>query len=131
MTKKVGMSMAIDWAAAGAMERVGRMRVVAALLDNAVEVPWVRVRVGLDPILGLVPVWGDVVGLVGGLYLVYEAWRLGAEGRVLAMMVMNVLVDAGLGAVPILGDLFDVAWRANTRNLELLGIEPGEVRLGF
>jgi hypothetical protein len=79
----------------------------------------------------LVPVWGDVVGLVGGLYLVYEAWRLGAEGRVLAMMVMNVLVDAGLGAVPILGDLFDVAWRANTRNLELLGIEPGEVRLGF
>jgi hypothetical protein len=47
------------------------------------------------------------------------------------MMVMNVLVDAGLGAVPILGDLFDVAWRANTRNLELLGIEPGEVRLGF
>lgn len=122
----------IDWAAEGAMARVARMRVVASLLDNSLVVPGLGVRVGIDPLLGLVPVWGDVVGLLGGLYIVYEAWQLGAEGRVLAMMVLNVLLDAVIGLIPIVGDLFDFAWKANTRNLELLGIDTSEpVRFGW
>lgn len=130
--EEVGMNtIAIDWAADGAMARVARMRVVASLLDNSLVVPGLGVRVGLDPLLGLVPVWGDVVGLLGGLYIVYEAWKLGAEGRVLAMMVLNVLLDATIGLIPVVGDLFDFAWKANTRNLELLGIDTSEpVRLG-
>jgi hypothetical protein len=127
-----GMDAGIDWTAEGAMQRVARMRVLASLLDNSLLVPGLNVRVGLDPILGLFPGGGDLIGLLAGLYIVYEAWQLGASGRVLALMVINILIDSAVGAIPVVGDLFDFAWKANTRNLELLGIDTSEpVRLAF
>jgi len=83
-------------------------------------VPGTRFRVGLDPLLGLVPGIGDALGALASSYLVLVAVRLGAPASVVGRLVLNIAVDAIVGAVPFLGDLFDFAFRANVRNLALL-----------
>jgi len=106
---------------------VRRMRLAARLLDDAVRVPGTNVRFGLDPLLGLLPVSGDVVGAALSLYVVFESARLGVSRGTLLRMLANVAVDFLGGSVPVLGDAFDVVWRANRRNLDLalsdLGVE--------
>jgi Domain of unknown function (DUF4112) len=97
-----------------------RVRVLARVLDELVTVPGTRIRVGLDAIVGLIPGVGDVVAGLVGAYALVIANRLGAPPSVLARMVGNVLLDMLVGSVPILGDLFDVAWKANRRNYDLL-----------
>jgi hypothetical protein len=99
---------------------VNRARVLARALDSAVRIPGTNVRFGLDAVLGLVPGLGDVAGAAMGSYLVLLGSRLGAPKPVLARMVLNVAFDTLAGVVPVAGDLFDVAWKANTRNMALL-----------
>jgi hypothetical protein len=96
------------------------LRSVAHWLDSAFTIPGTRIRVGLDPLIGLIPGAGDVVGGIASLYVLYVAIQLGAPGSVVARIALNAAIDAAVGAVPLLGDLFDVGWRANTRNLALL-----------
>jgi hypothetical protein len=93
---------------------------LADLLDSAVRIPGTQVRVGLDPLLGLAPGLGDTVSAILAGWIVVRAAALGASPATLARMTGNVLVDAVLGAVPVLGDIFDVGYRANRRNLALL-----------
>lgn len=100
--------------------RLDRMRAAARLLDSQFRIPGTNIRFGLDAIAGLVPGVGDFAGAIASAYFIYEAARLGAPGTVLARMVTNVGVEALVGAVPILGDLFDVAFKANNRNMRLL-----------
>ena len=90
------------------------------ILDDAIRIPGTRIRLGLDPILGLLPGIGDVVGgaLTGSV--IVEAARLGASPAVLLRMLGNLALDGLLGMVPLLGDLFDIGWKANRRNLILL-----------
>jgi hypothetical protein len=95
-------------------------RALATWLDEAIAIPGTSLRIGLDPLLGLVPGLGDALGLLASAYVVVVALRLGAPGSVAARMVVNLLVDAAVGAIPVLGDLFDFGWKANTRNLALL-----------
>ncbi|MGH7721090.1 MAG: DUF4112 domain-containing protein [Gemmatimonadaceae bacterium] len=95
-------------------------RAAARLLDEAIRIPGTNVRVGLDPILGIIPGLGDVLGGAMSGYLILLASRHGAPRSVLLRMLGNVLVDSVAGAVPLLGDLFDVGWKSNTRNLALL-----------
>lgn len=93
---------------------------LARALDSAVRIPGTNVRFGLDAVLGLVPGLGDVTGAAMGSYLVLLGSRLGAPKPVLARMVLNVALDTLAGVVPVVGDLFDVAWKANSRNMALL-----------
>ena len=93
---------------------------MAWLLDSAFPVPGTRWRIGLDGLLGLLPVAGDTVGLLLALWLVVEAWRLGVPFGVVLRMLLNVLLDALVGSVPVAGDVFDFAFKANERNLALL-----------
>lgn len=97
-----------------------RVRAMARLLDTAVRIPGTPVRFGLDAVLGLIPGVGDVVGAAASGYIVLAAARLGAPPTVLLRMLLNVGVDTLVGAVPLLGDLFDLGWRSNTRNVALL-----------
>jgi len=97
-----------------------RLAVLAWALDSAVRIPVIGVRVGIEPVLGLVPVVGDLAGKAVSLYFIAEAWRFSLSGRDLLRMLGNVAVDAVLGAVPVVGDLFDVVWRANQRNMAIL-----------
>jgi len=83
-------------------------------------IPGLGRRIGIDALLGVVPVVGDVAGGALGGWIVYEAWRLGAPPRLIAKMLANLAVDTGVGAIPIAGDIFDAAWKANRRNAELL-----------
>jgi len=99
---------------------VRRAARIAHVLDDLVRIPGTRRRVGLDALLGLVPGLGDWVPLLVSLDLIVSAARLGAGPSVLVRMGVNVLLDAVAGSVPVLGDLFDLAWKANSRNLSLL-----------
>src|SRR5690606_28584295 len=101
----------------------------AILLDTSIPVG--RWRIGIDPLLGLIPAIGDWIAAVLSLYIVYESARLGAPVHVLFRMAGNILIEALLGVVPVLGDLFDFAWRANIRNLALIEkfYAPGSRRL--
>ncbi len=101
-------------------ERIARLDVLATLLDTAFVLPGTNVRFGLDGLLGLVPGIGDIVTTAMSLYIVHEARELGAPGHVIARMLGNVALDGIIGAVPLAGDLFDVMWRANRRNMRLL-----------
>jgi hypothetical protein len=110
---------------------VRRMRFVAAVLDDSIRIPGTDYRVGLDPIVGVLPVAGDAVTGAVSLYIVAEAANLGVSLTTLVRMIGNIAVDVVGGSVPILGDIFDAAWKANTRNLELAvadltGREPSE-----
>jgi hypothetical protein len=97
-----------------------RARRISRVLDDLIRIPGTRRRVGLDPLVGLLPGVGDWVTLVISLDLLFSAARLGAGVAVLFRMSGNLLIDALLGMVPLLGDLFDFRWKANKRNLILL-----------
>lgn len=99
---------------------LGHLRHFADWTDDAYRIPFTNVRIGLEAIVGLIPGVGDAAGLFLALYVPYTAWQLGVPGRVLGRMGFNVVTDALLGTVPLLGDLFDVVWRANKRNVSLL-----------
>jgi len=103
-----------------------RLIALAHMMDSAITLPGLRRGVGLDALLGLVPVAGDVVSALIGLYSVVQARELGASRTLQARMVANLLVDAALGAVPIAGDIADVFFRAHRRNLALLQRELKE-----
>jgi hypothetical protein len=92
----------------------------AFLLDAALRIPGTRWRIGLDGLLGFIPGLGDAATSLIALYPVIEAWRLGAPPAVLARMLGNLGLDLAVGAVPLLGDVFDVAFKANRRNVHLL-----------
>ncbi|MDX1756550.1 MAG: DUF4112 domain-containing protein [Marinobacter sp.] len=92
----------------------------ARTLDSQFRIPFTRIRFGLDPLIGLLPGIGDVVGLVLSLYLVVEAIRIGAGPGVVVRMLGNLLAEFVIGLVPVLGDAFDLMWRANDRNAALL-----------
>ena len=105
---------------ASAAARLAKFRKFAWLLDGQFGIPGTRFRFGLNSIIGLSPVVGDVVMGLVSLYLVWEARQMGAPTSLLTRMLGNVAIEVVGGAVPILGDLFDMAFKANLRNLALL-----------
>jgi hypothetical protein len=104
------------------------LRRVAQLLDNAFLVPGTSYRVGLDPILGLIPGLGDLVSPLFTIGMLLQARNLGVPKVVQARMFINVAIDAIVGVVPVLGDLFDFAWKSNQKNLALLELHAYEER---
>lgn len=111
--------------AAERARRIERLRWLGAFLDSAIEVPGLKFRFGLDPLIGLLPGIGDAATTAIALYIIYEARKLGASNRQIAAMFGNVAIDLLVGSVPVLGDLFDAGFKANVRNLRMLGIEVG------
>jgi len=101
-------------------DRLARIDALATLLDTAFVIPGTQVRFGLDALIGLVPGIGDLVTTALSLFIVSEARALGAPPLLIARMVANVALDGMVGAVPLVGDAFDVAFRANRRNMALL-----------
>jgi hypothetical protein len=100
--------------------RLARVRRLSRALDSAVTIPRTDIRIGVDPIVGLLPGVGDVVPTAASAYIVAEAAALGVPRATLARMCLNLLVDAVVGSIPLVGDAFDVVWRANDRNVRLL-----------
>jgi Domain of unknown function (DUF4112) len=100
--------------------RLERLDWLANILDVAFVVPGTNIRFGVEAILRLVPGIGDAAASALSVYVLYEASRLGIPKTLLARMVVNVVIEGLAGAVPVAGDVFDVAWRANRRNVALL-----------
>lgn len=100
--------------------RLDRLDRIAARMDRAFRIPFTPVRFGWDSVLGLVPGIGDTLALAPAGYLLHQAHRMGASRPLLARMAANTSVDWMVGLVPIVGDLFDVRVKSNTRNMALL-----------
>ena len=98
-----------------------RTRQLARLLDSRFRIPGTQVRFGVDSVIGLVPGVGDAAGLALSSYVILQAVGLGARGATVARMVANVAIDAVFGSVPLLGSVFDLWFKANDRNVALLG----------
>lgn len=101
-------------------DHLERYRTLATALDAKFRIPFTPIRFGWDAIIGLIPGIGDAAGGLIGAYGLWVGTRLGAPLVVLARMLANLLIDIAAGAFPLLGDMFDVAWRGNLRNLALL-----------
>lgn len=112
-------------------DEMAKVRTLARALDSAVRIPGTRITFGLDSIIGLVPGFGDVAGGLMSGYILLAAARLGVPPSVIVRMILNLGVDTLVGSVPLLGDLFDVGFRANLRNADLIDrhlAEPVAVR---
>jgi hypothetical protein len=125
------MTAAVNWTYRDTfvpLARIARLRRLAWLMDAIGRVPGTRFRFGLNSVIGLAPGAGDVVLAVISLYIVYQAKSLGLPKFKIARMLLNVAIEAGLGAVPFLGDLFDVVWKANLRNIDIIDEHFGMLR---
>jgi hypothetical protein len=97
------------------------------LLDSAIAIPGTKMRVGIDPIIGLIPGVGDAVAGVVSLGVLFLAAQYRVPAPVIGRMVLNVAVDAAVGGIPIVGDVFDFVWKSNDRNFELLMLHRGDL----
>ncbi|HEY9670854.1 MAG TPA: DUF4112 domain-containing protein [Waterburya sp.] len=102
------------------VSRVRHLRRLSYWLDEAIRIPGTPYRIGLDPIIDLLPIGGDFVGTAFSIYVVFEAARLGVPRATLGQMVGNIIWDTVIGVVPVLGALADAAWKANSKNIALL-----------
>jgi hypothetical protein len=96
------------------------MDVLARLMDNRFKIPGTDIRFGMDGIIGLIPGVGDVTGFAISAYMITVMSRNGASGYVLARMILNVVIDTAIGTIPIIGDLFDFAFKSNVYNMRLM-----------
>ena len=97
-----------------------RVEALELVLERAFHIPGTKIPVGLDSIVGLIPVVGDIITAVMGAYMVWEARNLGMSKWQLTRMAANVGIDTAIGFVPIAGDAFDFIWRSNTKNLRII-----------
>ncbi|MCS3613464.1 DUF4112 domain-containing protein [Salinibacter ruber] len=107
-------------APSGAASRIDRLEQFAYWSDDCIPVPGIDARIGLDPILGLVPVWGDVITGVLSCYVPYQAYQVGAPPSLVFKMLVLIVLDACSGAIPVAGDLIDAAFKANKVNVRML-----------
>lgn len=110
-------------------DKLNRLRSLSNLLDNAVAIPGTSYKVGIDPLLGLIPGGGDIASSALSAYIVFSAGMMGAPREILVQMVFNIFLDTFAGVVPVVGDLFDVAWKANMKNMQLLEEHFGKPEL--
>lgn len=97
-----------------------RLRMLSKLLDSSLRVPGTNFRVGIDPLLGILPVAGDLVSSILSLYIIAEGYRAGASWSVLATMVALTAVDFLVGSIPFIGPVFDAFWKNNQWSVRLL-----------
>lgn len=108
-------------------KRAKRVYRLARLLDSQFKIPGTDIRFGLDSILGLIPGAGDTVTAAMAGYIIFEAWRMGVPRGAIVRMLGNVVLDWVIGSIPLLGDIFDIGFKANTRNVGILEEELGLV----
>ncbi len=99
---------------------LNRIRKLSRLMDTAIGIPGTKFRIGLDPIIGLIPGAGDIVSTAFSAYIIYLATQIGISSQDLKQMIFNIGLEAVVGTVPLVGDLFDAYYKSNIRNLAIL-----------
>ena len=103
-----------------AQAAIARLERFSKLTDSSIGIPFTKFNIGLEAVIGLIPVIGDAAGLILSSYVLIEAQRLGVSKRIKTKMIINMLIDFVGGLVPFFGDIFDAFFKANTRNTYLL-----------
>jgi len=103
-----------------AQAAIARLERFSKLTDSSIGIPFTKFNIGLEAVIGLIPVIGDAAGLILSSYVLIEAQRLGVSKRIKTKMIINMLIDFVGGLVPFFGDIFDAFFKANTRNAQLL-----------
>lgn len=99
---------------------LNRIRRLSRLMDTAIRIPGINFRIGLDPIIGLIPGAGDIISTAFSAYIIYLATQFQLPGAAVQRMIFNIALEAVLGSVPLIGDFFDAYYKSNVRNLALL-----------
>lgn len=97
-----------------------RARFISYLMDSAIPLPGTNYRIGIDPLLGLIPGAGDLISYGISILIILDAAKLGASTTAISKMLLNLCIDTLVGSVPLLGDLFDFRFKANSKNLKIL-----------
>ncbi len=103
-----------------AIARLAHLRTLSNLWDNALRIPGSKMRIGLESVMGMLPLGGDIIGIILSCYILFHAIQYKLPRSILLKMVMNIVIDGAGGVIPVFGDLFDTVWKANTRNVDLL-----------
>lgn len=111
-------------------DALARLSLVGRLMDSALTIPGLNRRIGLDAVLGLIPGVGDAISAAIASYIIWEARRLGLPRWKIARMIGNVAVDTAVGAIPVVGDVFDVFFKANERNMRIINEHLGVPKRG-
>lgn len=104
-------------------QKVAHLRGLARFLDDSIPVPGTTYRIGVEPIVGLVPGVGDFFGMTLSAYIILRAADLGVSKATIVRMIINLAIDGLFGSLPIVGDLFDIVWKANLRNIAIVEAE--------
>ncbi len=101
-------------------EKLIRLKLLSNRLDEIITIPGTKYKIGIDPIIGIIPVVGDLLGSIISIYIIYSGSKMGLSSRVVAKMGLNLGLDFVIGLTPFLGDILDMGWKANKRNVELI-----------
>ena len=101
-------------------EKLLRLKRLSHNLDEAITIPGTKRKIGIDPIIGLIPVGGDLIGGVLSIYIMHAGIRMGMPRAAIVRMFTNVALEFIIGCIPIIGDLFDATWKSNQRNVKLI-----------
>ena len=101
-------------------EKLIRLKLLSKRLDETFTIPGTKHKIGIESLIGAIPVIGDLIGGILSTYIMYSGIKMGASPRIIAQMAANIAVDFAIGSIPIVGDLFDFVWKANKKNVELI-----------
>jgi len=101
-------------------EKLGRLKRLSEKLDDSITIPGTERKIGIDPIIGLIPGGGDLIGGVISIYIMHSGIKMGVSRETIIRMFVNVTLEFVIGCIPIIGDLFDATWKSNQRNVKLI-----------
>ena len=101
-------------------EKLLRLKLLGNRLDEIITIPGTKYKIGVDPIIGIFPVIGDLLGSIISIYIIYSGSKMGVSSQVIAKMSINLGIDFTVGLIPVFGDIFDMGWKANKKNIELI-----------
>ena len=101
-------------------EKLIRLKRLSERLDDTFTIPGTKYKIGIEALIGAVPIIGDLIGGILASYIMYSGMKMGAPPQIIARMAVNIAIDFTIGSIPIIGDLFDLVWKANKKNVELI-----------
>ena len=101
-------------------EKLLRLKLLSERLDNSIKIPGTNQKIGIDAIIGIIPILGDFIGAIFSTYILYSGIKMGVSSKIVKKMAANIAIEFIIGSIPIIGDIFDALWKANKRNVELI-----------
>ena len=101
-------------------EKLLRLKLLSERLDDSIKIPGTNQKIGIDALVGTIPILGDFIGVIFSTYIMYSGIKMGVSSKIVTKMAANVAIEFLIGSFPIIGDIFDVLWKANKRNVMLI-----------